>query len=233
MSTRTIWQNSFAWGTETYIDLHVTVLRDPPVQCSKIPQRIWHEHFWNLWPPVLLHVLLEGITNSVKTKSQRKVMEIEMALTPPDWTGHERRQKNDDRLGSLWPKNTHDEIQGGEIYLDLRRSANPFHNFVHTSHKKERNLGWSLDVRAAVPQNIMLWFERRRVEKVKGAWTIGRGKDLPEWPSGQEMLSTLHPGKGSLRSTRPICSRRGKWHIIGSRPDKGSVYITLPDTGLT
>lgn len=114
--------------------------------------------------------------------------------------------KNDDRLVSLQPKNTHDEIGGGEIYSDLRRSASSFCNFVHTSQKKERNLGGP----AVVSQNIMLWFERRWVGKVKGAWTIGRGKDLPAWPSGQEMLSTLHPGKGSLRSTRPICSRRGK-----------------------
>lgn len=47
------------------------------------------------------------------------------------------------------------------------------------------------------------------------------------------LRTTLHPGKGSLRSSGPICSRRGKWHIIGSRPDKGFVYITLPDTRLT
>lgn len=29
-------------------------------------------------------------------------------------------------------------------------------------------------------------------------------------PSGRGMLSTLHPGKGSFRSSGPICSRRGK-----------------------
>lgn len=62
-------------------------------------------------------------------------------------------------------------------------------------------------------------------ERCKGD---GRGKGLLVRPPGRGMLSTLHPGKGSLRSSGPICSRRGKWHIIGSRPDKGFCvyYIT-------
>lgn len=67
-------------------------------------------------------------------------------------------------------------------------------------------------------------------ERCKGD---GERRGLLVRPPGLGMLSTLHPGKGSLRSSGPICSRRGKWHIIGSRPDKGFVYITLPDTRLT
>lgn len=148
--------------------------------------------------------------------------------------------KNDDRLESLRPKNTHDEIRGGEISLVLRRSANSFHNFVHTSHKKERNLGYTLGGPAETglsccgfPKHHALVWVAMGGEGEGCTDNIGQAKDLPVWPSGQGMLSTLHPGKGPLRSTRPICSRRGKWHIIGSRPDKGSVYITLPDTGLT
>ncbi len=43
-----------------------------------------------------------------------------------------------------------------------------------------------------------------------GARKVVRGKDLLVRPPGREMLSTLHPGKGSLRSSGPICSRRGK-----------------------
>lgn len=71
------------------------------------------------------------------------------------------------------------------------------------------------------------------VREVKGAKAMGRGEGLVVRPPGLVMLSSLHPGKGSLRSSGPICSRRGKWHIIESRPDRGFVYITLADTGLT
>lgn len=71
-------------------------------------------------------------------------------------------------------------------------------------------------------------FTRDGWGEVIGARENGRGMDLLVRPPGREMLSTLHPGKGSLRSSGPICSRRGKWHIIGSRPDKGICvyYIT-------
>ena len=68
--------------------------------------------------------------------------------------------------------------------------------------------------------------------EVKGAGEKGPGQALVR-PPGLVMQSTPHPGKGSLRSSGPICSRRGKWHIIESRPDKGFVYITLADTRLT
>lgn len=46
--------------------------------------------------------------------------------------------------------------------------------------------------------------------KVKGAREMGRGEGQLVRPPGRGMLSTLHPGKGSLRSSGPICSRRGK-----------------------
>lgn len=53
-------------------------------------------------------------------------------------------------------------------------------------------------------------FTRNGWREVKGAREMGRGKDLLVRPPGRGMLSTLHPGKGSLRSSGPICSRRGK-----------------------
>lgn len=80
-----------------------------------------------------------------------------------------------------------------------------------------------------ISQEACLCFHKRCVRgEVKGAREMGRGKDLLVRPPGRGMVSTLHPGKGSLRSSGPICSRRGKWHIIGSRPDKGLCvyYIT-------
>lgn len=45
---------------------------------------------------------------------------------------------------------------------------------------------------------------------LKGTKEMGQGKGLLVRPPGRGMLSTLHPGKGSLRSSGPICSRRGK-----------------------
>lgn len=113
---------------------------------------------------------------------------------------------------------------------------------------------WVLNVSRQKPDNKVHWvktelnFVRKdifynwnqtyfKTRDVFGEGTIarenGRGSDLCVRPVGRGMLNTLHPGKGSLRSSGPICSRRGKWHIIGSRPDKRSVYITLPDTRLT
>lgn len=154
-------------------------------------------------------------------------MEIWMALPPPGWTDYDRHQKKMTEW-RVCGQRTHTMTSEVVKYTSTSEGLK-----IHSIILNERNLGWSLGGPAAVSQNIVLWFERRWVEKVTGRWTMGRGKDLSGWPSGQGMPSTFHPGKGSLRSTGPICSRRGKWHIIGSRPDKGSVYITLPDTGLT
>lgn len=109
----------------------------------------------------------------------------------------------------------------------------------HSSHQKtDKRVHWQTElyfVRIDISYNSnkkyckrSYVFGERKIVRENGC-----GSDLCVRPLGRGMLNTLHPGKGSLRSSGPICSRRGKWHIIGSRPDKGSVYITLPDTRLT
>lgn len=74
-------------------------------------------------------------------------------------------------------------------------------------------------------------------------WLNGRRSPLSGWRVGVRARVTGRGAGGDLgcrellsrarvqpHHGRPICSRQAKWHIIGSRPDMGAVYITLPDS---